>query len=431
MKKSLLLIIGLVLLMNLFACESKQTDDSRNNTSEPKQTDDSTKTSEPITTNNNVKITSGNESPEPTINRTSEIKNVFDVGNIEVIDELEGKEFVKQTRSVTKEEHQELIKKPRGYAKLWFEDKCGALIPSSENILLEHSLFDIWFPYLKVWESSSSTNEMSYYELPDILSTDLKISGIGDRIENLFVDLDEQRKAGNMVDKGIIIDDKNNILISFIIDRQKLKIVKAIKTKSDIYPLELRVIFGYNEDGVFKALLTDNANNIYIFKADSLELISQKNMEDWKVLSGYHVKVSYDERYYDNGNNKEIYCLYLYNEKENRLMKYDLFKDNIVYDLDISRTPVKGKVIKVATNGDLLIYFLTEDNGKYSIYQTNEERWHIFSKSDKFVDDSGYENIDDIWWFKANSAHDYIAIYNSKADDPVKLSKATFPGEVK
>ncbi|NLL04209.1 MAG: hypothetical protein GX270_00145 [Clostridiaceae bacterium] len=92
---------------------------------------------------------------------------------------------------------------------------------------------------------------------------------------------------------------------------------------------------------------------------------------------------------------------------------------------------VNGKVIKVVSDSYLAIYFLTENNGKYSIYSTNEERWRIFSKSEKFDDDSEYGNIDNIWWFKSNEFHQFIAVYNISVDDLVKLSNSVFPGEVK
>lgn len=332
--------------------------------------------------------------------------DIFSASKTESLQGIQGSVYPRKTKTVTQREYMELIRRPRAFAKIYIGNACGVLLTNSNNLLVYTLYYD---PY-----KNDETREISYYELPDFLSDDVIIEDTTALLDGVTDRVFETAMKGDMSSTGIILDRKNGILLSFSVNKDELTINSAEKLKTDISDFDLKSAFCYETGKTKSIVFTDKYGRNHLINARSLE--SQKNEKDrflaessdiWQAVGGVREKES------ATGSN----YLYLYNRHEHSFQKRSIDGDKI-YEIDLSKTPIQGDMIKVVNTGeDHGLYILCKEGKKPVIWYVNEKNWNKIGKITQYADGTEFRNIDDIRWMVRNESNMYIVAFDSMSVD--------------
>lgn len=362
----------------------------------------------PKTNEYNAPAASGSRESDQTI--VADRGDIFSVTRTAKMQSLQGIVYPRKTKTVTRSEYMNLIRSPRACAKIYIGDACGVLLTNDDTLLIYTLYYD---PY-----KNDETREISYYELPNILSDDILIEDTTALLDGSYDRIYETAMKGDMSSTGIILDRKNGILLSFSVNKDELVINSVGEIKADISDLSLRSAFCYEVDKKKNIVFTDKDGQNYFVNALSLESLKQekeKNSErflvnpgnQWKVVGGSQEKEGASAGKY----------LYLYNRQEHRFQKHGVDGEK-VYEINLNNTPVKGDIIKAINTGDDHgLYLLCKEDNQPVIWYANETKWKRIGRITKYDDETEFRNIDDIWWMVRNEHNMYVVAFDSKSED--------------
>lgn len=305
--------------------------------------------------------------------------------NVEKISELKGKTFKGLTKKISKSEFEKLIENPLSF--VLFDDRnfCG-IISAKKNLLT--------FPIHTT--EDFRTQLITSYDLSSILSNDLKIRYVSCLVK------------GRMLERVFIMDYGKNILISLTCDNQILRVVNAIKFKSDIRKID--IICGIVQNDTMK-ILGSNNGEISVLENDSFKLLKTNKFANWNTVWGY----------------SRINKVYLYQVDNNTFRKYDLSNDKVIYEHKMKDTPIKGKITRVATDKLDLLYILTDFNNKSALYKTNEKSFSRFSYTDTFEDGNKFGKINEVNYFSTEKGGMGLCLFQVDSLTPIKTIDLTSP----
>ncbi|GKX28604.1 hypothetical protein SH1V18_10840 [Vallitalea longa] len=310
---------------------------------------------------------------------TNEIENNWFSGiTFKKLDDLIGKQMNTNNDTVSIDELNRLFVDSTNYCE-W------------ELLAKNNKLYEYQFEAIDYYGKEPGNKEIHYIDLNEYFSNDILYSTIS--IEG----------------PSILMDYKKNTICLLDNEYGNKSIEIAYEISKDHQLRDLNFIGGYKEEDRY-IILFEKDNTIYSIDIESFEVIDSGNLEGFRYISGYV------ERDYED--NTEEFYYYVTDKKQSILKKICLSNNKQIYDSDIINK-IKGEIIKVEVDSDI-IFILTNDNGIYNIYQTNEDLFH-------YLDRKEFEHnvrIDDIREYNQNSQNMYLILYDKQSEIPVKKIEA-------
>jgi hypothetical protein len=118
--------------------------------------------------------------------------------------------------------------------------------------------------------------------------------------------------------------------------------------------------------------------------------------------------------------------LYQINREKKILRKFNFFKDETIYQYNLSQMPIKGRILKIESEPGNLIYILTEYDNKNFIFQVNEKEFNSFYCADTFEDGASFGKIKDIFSYSTDDSQQiFLSIFQINKEYPLKLIRVT------
>jgi len=301
--------------------------------------------------------------------------------NYNVIEEYEGIKIKESSKKIDNEELISLIKDPIAFSN-W------ELLTSNRDIV-KYDFQDI--DYYK----KEGVHDILYFNLPSNID---KLSG------NLIYK--------NIGYRSILLDTLNNVMIIFSNGNSEKTIIKYIQFKDEVSLTDLKIIGGYNENGVMKVVVTYQ-DYLHLLDADNFEVIKSQELNNWEVIS------SYTEPKSDNYKDEEMY-IYMVDESNGILRKSKVSNDDIIYEHDIRSMNIKGEIIDITHETINILYILTYADNRYQIYCTNEETFDFLEIRD--TDDNGkpFGEISDMIYYPQNLQDTFLILFNKNEIYPIE-----------
>ncbi len=280
----------------------------------------------------------------------------------------------------------------------------GELVCSNEKILLEYDFYNISKYGLDSNKIDFKNIDITYYQLPEMLSSDLSYYRI------------EDCNNGVLLNRNILIDRQNSILIVLRrkTESESFEILNAVEfDKKDILK-DINIILGYSDGPLIKTVLTDEDNNIYIVENDTLKVLKKINMKNWKTLSGHLDTAN------PTGEKWDKVFLYQINQNKNKIRKFDILSSEVLYEYNLSNSPIKGKITTIKYESGGVIYISSKLNDKYAIYLANERTFDYFEICNNIYT----KPIKNMWPYYGNNMF-YLAIFQPTNEYPIKLIEMT------
>jgi hypothetical protein len=328
---------------------------------------------------------SSEDNKKQSVDQTQPKTSLFSPKNYKVISELEGKVLGIEQRIINDKELLRLINKPIAY------DGYGGFISSKENILLKITIDE-----LQNIETEKDDIIIDCIDLPEFLSSNLELS-------KLF-----GHSKGNEIARNVIIDSKNNLLI--VIDNASKKVIRAVQFDKSFELSKIKIIDGYYGNEGEEMLVTDEYNTLFILEADTLKIIKEIDMSNWKTISSYEDYTASGEEF-----------LYLYQVNGNKVRKISTLDYKEVLSMDFNETPIRGEIQKISHEPVNLIYILSKFNDKNYIYITNEITMNFINVKENYDDGLPLGTIDGIWNYNEGQ-ETILVLFDKKCSDiPIKF----------